>query len=55
MRDEDEIQAMADAASTASMKPTKYQGSSYEDGVRNALDWALDETMPSPLEEDDDE
>lgn len=46
MRDEDEIQKMADKAATAANEPSQYFGMSYEDGVRDALGWALDETLP---------
>lgn len=52
MRTENDIQTMADNASSAASKPSKYTGMSYEEGVRDALDWALDETMPSPLEDE---
>jgi len=46
MRDEDEIQKMADKASSTVDEPTKYPGMSYEDGVLAALDWVLDESIP---------
>lgn len=52
MRDEQQIQDMADDASDEAHKPSKYTGMSYEEGVRDALDWVLDETMPSPLEDE---
>jgi hypothetical protein len=46
MRDEDEIHALADKAVDLSGKPTKYFSMTYEDGVREALEWVLDETIP---------
>lgn len=46
MRDEDQIQEMADKASTAANKPSACFGMSYEEGVRDTLDWVLDETIP---------
>lgn len=46
MRDEDEIQTLADKAADAEGKTTKYFNMTYEDGVREALDWVLDETIP---------
>jgi hypothetical protein len=46
MRDEDEIQKMADKASDMAEKPSQYFSMTYEDGVRAALDWVLDETIP---------
>jgi hypothetical protein len=52
MRDEKTIQDMADNASDAAYKPSKYSGMSYEEGIRDALDWVLDETIPSPLEDE---
>ena len=41
MRDEDEIQDMADRAADAAYKATRYPGMTYEEGVRAALDWVL--------------
>lgn len=52
MRDEQEIQDMADEATSAAYKASKYPGMSYEEGIHAALDWVLDETMPSPLEDE---
>ena len=46
MRDEDEVQALADKATSSEGKPTKYFAMTYEDGVREALDWVLDEDIP---------
>lgn len=46
MRDEDEIQRLADKAADAQGKPTAYRAMTYEDGVREALDWVLDDTIP---------
>lgn len=43
---------MADAATSRGYKPTKFTGMSYEEGVAAALDWVLDETMPTPLEDE---
>lgn len=53
MRDETEVQKMADKAASAANHGTKYPGMSYEEGLREALDWVLDESIPedeSPLE-----
>lgn len=46
MRDEDQIQALADKAASYTDKPTRYAAMTYEDGVREALDWVLDESIP---------
>lgn len=46
MRDEDEIQRLADKAADSQGQPTKYRAMTYEDGVREALDWVLDDTLP---------
>lgn len=46
MRDENEIEALADKAASASGQTTKYFNMTYEDGVREALDWVLDEDIP---------
>lgn len=52
-RDENDVQEMADRA-LAAVNQREYRGLSYEegvrDGVRDALNWVLDETLPSPLE-----
>lgn len=52
MRDETVIQDKADKASSAASTPSRYPGMTYEEGVRDALDWVLDESMPSPLEDE---
>lgn len=52
MRDESELQEMADKASDqlAENGGTKYPGMSYEEGVRAALQWAIeDDSEESPL------
>lgn len=41
MKDESEIQAMCDKAADAAMEGSKYPGMSYEEGIREALDWVL--------------
>jgi hypothetical protein len=46
MRDENEVQEMADKAATAADKPSKSFGMTYEEGVRAALGWVLDESIP---------
>lgn len=46
MRDEDEIQQLVDKAASTEGKPSKYFNMTYEDGVREALDWVLDEDIP---------
>lgn len=51
MRNKNTVQDMADQASDAAYKP-KFTGMSYEEGVRDALNWVLDETLPSPLEDE---
>lgn len=45
MREEDEIQALADKAADLSSKPSKFRNMTYEDSVREALDWVLDESL----------
>lgn len=46
MREEDEIQEMADRAASASHKPSVAHSMTYEQGVSAALDWVLDESIP---------
>lgn len=46
MRDENEVQAMCDLAATAAGKPSACFGMTYEEGVRNALEWVIDEDIP---------
>lgn len=46
MRDEDEIQELADKAATAVNQGSIYPAMTYEEGVRAALDWVLDEDIP---------
>ena len=46
MRDEDEIQRLADKAADVADLPTKFRNMTYEQGVREALDWVLDDSIP---------
>lgn len=46
MRDEDEVQKMADKAASAANRPTVGYTMTYEQGVAAALDWVLDESIP---------
>lgn len=43
MRDEDDIQAMADKAVNKLKTPRERAENFYVEGVRDALDWVLDE------------
>ena len=49
MKSEKEIEEMADKAAEATDKP-KFFGQTYEEGVRNALEWVLGQCDESPLE-----
>jgi hypothetical protein len=46
MRTEADIQALADQAALTYGKATRYRNMTYEDGVREALEWVLDESIP---------
>jgi hypothetical protein len=48
MRSEDEIQEVADKAADAAQEPTKFATMTWEEGVRDALDWVL-ENREEPL------
>lgn len=53
MRDENEVSDLADKASTLSLGGSKYPGMTYEQGVRDALDWVLenwDDSDGKPLD-----
>lgn len=50
MRDESEIQDVADRAATLVRVAAEAAKTDYLRGVEAALDWVIDETMPSPLE-----
>ncbi len=52
MRSETEIQKVADTAADEENKPTRNRtGMTYENGVRAALDWVIDdEQEETPLE-----
>lgn len=41
MKTEEEIQEMCDKAADAAREPSKFRGMTYEEGVREALDWVL--------------
>jgi hypothetical protein len=50
MRDEDEIQEMADKAADKLKKPDPDRANNYYiEGLRDALDWVLDEDAEAPL------
>ena len=49
MRDEDEIQAIADKASSALNDPEFPATKEFLRGVRDALDWVLDEDSDDEL------
>lgn len=51
MRDEDEIGEMADRAAVLVRLAAEPAKTDYLRGVEAALDWVVDETMPSPLED----
>ncbi len=48
MIDETEIEAMAEKAADAAYNPTLH-GMTYEQGVRDAIDWVLGNTDDKPL------
>jgi hypothetical protein len=50
MRDENEIEEMLDRASVACDEGTSFPGMSYEEGIREALMWALGQCDEEPLE-----
>lgn len=52
MKNEDDIQEMLDRAASASRVSSRYPGMTFEDGVRNALEWVLEqmEEDESPLD-----
>lgn len=47
--DKDEIQDMRDKAANACHKGSKYPGMSYEEGLRDALEWVLGDAEEKPL------
>lgn len=47
MKDESEIQKVVDDAADRANAGSKYPGMSYEEGIRAALEWVLDDDMPS--------
>jgi hypothetical protein len=51
MKDETEIETQTDKAAEAATKPSKYPGMTYEQGVRDALDWVLDNIDEAPMED----
>lgn len=53
MRDSNEIESMMDKAANIAMEGTKVRGMSYEEGVENALRWALGFSEDEPIEDED--
>lgn len=41
MKEEDEVQEMRDRAATKINKPGKHLAGTYEEGLRDALEWVL--------------
>lgn len=51
MRDEDEIDAAMDEATVRASHASRFPGMTYEQGVRDTLDWVLSEDAENPLEQ----
>lgn len=45
MRDKVQIEALADKAAATEGKTTQFFNMTYEDGVREALEWVLDDSI----------
>lgn len=46
MRSKVDIEELSDKAGTTYGKPTQYRNMTYEDGVRETLEWLLDTSIP---------
>lgn len=49
MRSEEDIEELAEKASVARRKPSKFPGMTYEEGVSAALDWVIGLEDMNPL------
>lgn len=45
-----EVERKLSEAQSRADEPTKVKGMSYEEGVREALNWVLEEGYPDPME-----
>lgn len=51
MRKEDEMRKQVDKANETIEEGSNYPGLSYEQGVKDALEWALGDTDAEPIED----
>ena len=51
MKNEHQIEAIMDKVLERYHEPSRFPGMTYEQGVRNALDWVLEETDDDPLDD----
>lgn len=50
-RETDEIESEYQRAASASYGPSKWSGMTYEQGVRNALQWVLGDSDDKPMDD----